>query len=669
MDCADHSSKTGRVATVAFLIFAALVALALRTYRTDVPFHTGDYASMPYMVSHWYGISWIIAHIHGPLLPAIVWLFAKFAIAVGLVMDETMWRLPLALVGTIQVPVTYLLMRRLRAGRWVAILAAAIAAALPSLTSDARYPWGYETLAVCVGSLAIWAWLRDLDHSTRGSRWLAGGLLGLYLVSHLVIHAVPLVIVAAMLLATGWRGTVRRLLRASTLIPVSCAVAVILFAFFHLNGGILGRMNRHIAHGTLETGSSSVLDIAHYWNHHMGPIWSAFCLVAVLVGLVLVARRDRRGLPALWAVLYVTPLLLLLDLSNIGRPTVYQVQGTYAASLAGCMFLQILAGACARQSRSLSNTAQSPSVAPVGGCGLRDPASQGSLRFALGFIPSPLRGYISLVLRGCISLALGGWSPVNKTTLRCTVKAALRGGLIAFGIVIVAMHLTGSTSNLFLTYRWPVWTGTVDYGRAVADPGFKAAGWYVREHVPPDALILATHGVTGMEYPCATYYTGRHVAASEDTTYDQECRIIEAVRGDIDVAIVEPRYLSLFTRQTGFTVPVRIRRGYVSVLYIVASHAFDIPEMDVAIECANADYDRLCHLTGVPTMIPDLPRTAAVNQTILALLRAPETKSLSQNCGTGVSPVVHHGRDARATEGFGIGSKRESAVATAGDMD
>ena len=39
-----------------------------------------------------------------------------------------------------------------------------------------------------------------------------------------------------------------------------------------------------------------------------------------------------------------------------------------------------------------NTTAQSPSVAPVGGCGLRDPFSQGSLRFALGFIPPPLRG-------------------------------------------------------------------------------------------------------------------------------------------------------------------------------------------------------------------------------------------------------------------------------------
>jgi len=47
-----------------------------------------------------------------------------------------------------------------------------------------------------------------------------------------------------------------------------------------------------------------------------------------------------------------------------------------------------------------NTTAQTPSVAPVGGCGFRDPLPQGSLRFALGFIPSPLRGWNRLALRG-----------------------------------------------------------------------------------------------------------------------------------------------------------------------------------------------------------------------------------------------------------------------------
>jgi len=52
-----------------------------------------------------------------------------------------------------------------------------------------------------------------------------------------------------------------------------------------------------------------------------------------------------------------------------------------------------------------TTTAQNPSVAPVGGFRFHDPATQGSLRFALGYIPSPL----------------GGWNPANKTTLRCRI--------------------------------------------------------------------------------------------------------------------------------------------------------------------------------------------------------------------------------------------------------
>jgi len=40
---------------------------------------------------------------------------------------------------------------------------------------------------------------------------------------------------------------------------------------------------------------------------------------------------------------------------------------------------------------------------------------------------------------------------------------------------------------------------------------------------------------------------------------------------------------------------------------------------------------------------------------------------LSQNCGTGVSPVIRHGRDARATGGLGIGTEQVEAVLLIGD--
>lgn len=540
------------VRTPVALVLAALAGLALmlRTYGTNVPFHSGDYASMPYMVSHWFGVSWIIAHIHGPLLPAVVWLFAKAAVGLGLVMNEAMWRLPLALVGTIQVPVTYLLMRRLGGHAWTALLAAGLAAVLPPLTSDARYPWGYETLALCVGSLAIWAWLRDLDRPTRFGHWLAGGLLGLYLVSHLVIHAVPLVIVAAVLMRLGPRQGLRRLLHPAAVLPVAAA-AFTLYAYLAVGGGILGRMLHHTALGTLHPGAYGVTDLWRLARQLVGPVWVVFCAVAVAVGLGLVARRDRRGLPALWVVVYLAPLVLLLDVNNIGRPAVYQVQWIFAASLAAGTLLQVLVERSRRWTR-------------------------------------PPRAVIAV----CVP---------------------------AFAVLIFAAHLLGSASNLFTPHRWPMLTGTVDYGRMAPDPGYKAAGWYVREHVPADAVILATHDTTGLEYPTATYYTGRHVAAAEDTTYEQECRLVDAVAGDIDAAIVEPKFLARFTEH-GFDVPVRILRDGEPILYVAARPGFDIPPMEVDAAEANARFDREFALRRVPTAVTELPRTRAVNRRIATML-------------------------------------------------
>jgi hypothetical protein len=534
-----------------------LAALALRSYAIDVPFHTGDFAHLPYKVSRYYGVAWIIADIHGPLLPLAVWFIAKVVVAAGGVMNETMWRLPLALVGTIQVPMTYFLMRRLRAHAWTSVLAAAIAAFLPSLASDARYPYGYVTLGVFMASLALWAWLRDLDETTRASRWLAGGLLGLYLLSHLAVYAVPIVIAAAALVVLGPRQGLRRLLRPSAVVPVVSAAAFTLFAFLMSGGGILGRVSRHVGFGTLDAGETSWAHLARLWCEHMGPIWSVLCAAGVAVGLVCMIRRDRRGLPALWVVVYIMPLLLVAKLSNIGRETSYVMQGTFAASLAGCMLLQFLVESCKPR----------PCVNPF-------------------------------------SHAAG---------------VVMRSGVVAFGVAIVAALLIGSVSNLFTPHRWPAFTGTVDYGRVVPDPGFKAAGWYIQQHVPEDALILATHGLTGLEYPCATYYTCRHIAATEDTTYEQERQIIDAVRGRIDVAIVEPRFLPEFRREYGFTVPVRILREGRPILYIAARTGFVIPSMDVEVAEANRRHDRTYRLARVPTLVRELPRTAEVNQIILAL--------------------------------------------------
>lgn len=550
----DNLNPAGRVrAWVACgLLVLAAGALLLRAWGANATFQSGDYASMPYMVTHWFGLSWIIAHIHGPLLPGMVWLFAKAATTLGIGMNEALWRLPLGLVGSLHVPVTYLLMRRLRADRPVALLAAALTAVLPSLTSDARYPWGYETLAVCIGTLAIWAFLRDLDQPSRRGEWLAGGLLGLYALSHLVIHAVPTIIVVAVLATLGWRAGLRRLLRLSVLAPVAGAVACTAYAWFALDGGILGRMARHVGHGTLDPAGSTPLDLAFLWVNHLGPIWATFCGLGVLVGLAMILRGDRRGLPGLWAVVYVLPLMLLLDLDKIGRTTVYQVQGTYAGMLAGCMLLQFT----------------------VERVRVWDPS------------PRPAAGAIIAML-----------------------------GLAFFGC-----QLLGSVCNLFLEARWPVLAGTVDYGRVVPDPGHKAAGWYIREHVPADAVILATHGTIGMEYPVAVYYTGRHIAAAEDTTEEQECRIIDTIGPEVDVAIVEPRFARKFEEELGFTTPVRVYRDGELVLLIAARDSKLIPRMDVNLTEANRAFDRDYAPRRVPQPIPTIPRTAQVNQRILALL-------------------------------------------------
>ncbi len=538
---------------IAALLAVAVAAFCVRVYRTDATFHSGDFASIPYMVTHLYAPVWIPAHIHGPLLPAVVWGFARLCVAAGLGMTEMLWRLPLVLVGSAQIFVTFLLMRRLGAMRWTALLAAGMAAVLPSLVTDARYPWGYETLAVFMATAAIWAWLRALDLGTLRSECLAGGLIGLYLLSHLVIHALPLMILAAALIACGPRPAMRRLTRWPIVAPVLIAAAFTLFSYFALGGGILSRIGQHVGTGTLNAGGGSWATLPVAWLGHVGPIWLVICVAGIAGGLILISGRDRRGLPALWAVAYVAPMWLLIDLERIGRTTTYQIQGTYAATLAGCILLELIwKTATARTGR---------------------------------------------------------WLPV------------VRAGIVTCGGVAITAQALGAVSNQYLTHRFPSVTGTIDYGRVIPDPGFKAAGWYVRRHVAEGAVILATHGMMGLEYPNAVYYLGRHVVAGENIVFETQCRIIQAVRDDIDVAVVEPRFLPLFTDGGAFEIRGRITRNDEPVLFVAARAGSHLPKLGIDVQAGNAAFDQAFAPRRLAALIAPNPGVSALRDTIDAIVR------------------------------------------------
>ena len=161
----------------------------------------------------------------------------------------------------------------------------------------------------------------------------------------------PIVAVAAAFLIVGWRRAVRRIVHPAVVVPVGLAVGLTCVAWVRYGGGILGRIVRHAALGTVDAGASSWDDVARIWCEHLGVPWAAFCAAAVVAGLVLLARGDRRGLPALWTIVYILPLVLLLTVTHMGRPTQYQIRGTYAASLAGCRLLDVIAGGSGRGSR------------------------------------------------------------------------------------------------------------------------------------------------------------------------------------------------------------------------------------------------------------------------------------------------------------------------------
>ncbi|MFO0973568.1 MAG: glycosyltransferase family 39 protein [Phycisphaerae bacterium] len=318
-----------------------IVALWMRCWNSSGPFPSNDHCQLAYFCTHHQGWRWCLTTHYGPLQPFLVKLFATLVTGLGFAMTEFLWRLPMALAGAALPWPTFFLARRLSDSRPAAWTAAALAAGLPALVTDARYPWAYETLGTLCAALALLATLRYLERDSRARAALLGAALALYLASHLLIHALP-VVVLLLLLAGGPRRLsaipriaerLQRLARFALLAPVALMLLAIVFAFVRLDGGPIERLMQKAAVTHRAAGDSGGLRLlAIGLRGNLGwPL--AIAAAAVMVGAIRGAVRPRRPLDVIawWPVLFCLPWLVLSF--PTGRPLQYLTQPAYALAL------------------------------------------------------------------------------------------------------------------------------------------------------------------------------------------------------------------------------------------------------------------------------------------------------------------------------------------------
>ncbi|MCA9741965.1 glycosyltransferase family 39 protein [candidate division KSB1 bacterium] len=177
-------------------------------------FQSADNAALASKILQ-YGYRWMIEDHYGFLINIYVKLFTAALSMAGIALTEFWWKVPIALVGSLQVPIVYLFLLRLRCQQSTALTGAAILAILPIHVMQSRYPWGYEVLGVLFVTLAIWALLDFYEDPTPKTGLRASLMLGLYLISHGYIVPFGVCLFAMAILFGQGRGAdkVKRIIR------------------------------------------------------------------------------------------------------------------------------------------------------------------------------------------------------------------------------------------------------------------------------------------------------------------------------------------------------------------------------------------------------------------------------------------------------------------------
>jgi len=333
----EGSSVQHRLVAV-ILALITLVALALRTAGLGGTFASGDAAELAARTVRNPGYGWSFYEPYGALIGIIVKLFVGCVSLLGATVTEFWWVLPIALIGTLQVPLTYAFLKRLKAGEFGALAGAAVVAVFPLHVMQSRYSWGYEALAVTFLTLALMGLLRFLEKPTLRTGLIASLLVGFYLISHGYIMPFGVCFVALLALfspaekdsawARLWAG-LRLCLRGLVWVyPVVLS--------FALAVPLMHAMQKRTKLGFY------VLDHGGGFIANIGLPLAALLVAAFVAACVSRRARSREALLlAISGVAYLAPLFFLTP-PGITLVRGYMLVGTYLLVLAAVLVLDRL---------------------------------------------------------------------------------------------------------------------------------------------------------------------------------------------------------------------------------------------------------------------------------------------------------------------------------------
>lgn len=185
-----------------FLLIGLLItAFLLRTLYLGNTFQSADNAALADRIVHNHGYAWMVREYYGFLINFIVKIFVATFSLLGIKVTEFWWKLPIALVGSAQVLLTFFFLKRWFKSLRLAFSGAAFLAILPVHVMQSRYLWGYEVLGIFFLTIFIWQWLNFLEKPSLASGRRASLALAFYLISHgYILPLLPAFILSMFLL-------------------------------------------------------------------------------------------------------------------------------------------------------------------------------------------------------------------------------------------------------------------------------------------------------------------------------------------------------------------------------------------------------------------------------------------------------------------------------------
>jgi len=211
------SSLSPRAQTVLYVLGLTFLALVLRTLQLGNIFQSSDNCELATRILQNPGYLWMAKEPYGVLINLIAKLFVGTLSTLGVTITEFWWKLPVALVGVLHVPLTYLFLRDVGVSQQGARHGAEFIVVVPVHVGQSRYLWGYEILGVFFLTLALGGLIRFLRDPSKRNSVFASAAIALYLISHgFIVPFLPCFFLTLLMFGPGeneaWRKRVGRAL-------------------------------------------------------------------------------------------------------------------------------------------------------------------------------------------------------------------------------------------------------------------------------------------------------------------------------------------------------------------------------------------------------------------------------------------------------------------------